>query len=64
MEEKGELDYLALAESKIVHWFVHNEQFKLEVKCCQIGLKFQMVCFDFYFWTIYRKIFKFWVFSL
>ena len=56
MEEQGELAYLTLAESKIIHRFVHNEQSKLEVKCCQIGLKLQKVCFDFYFELYIGKI--------
>ena len=37
MEENEELDYLALAESKIVHWFVHTEWLKLEVEIAYIG---------------------------
>ena len=32
MEEKEEMIYLALADLKIVHWFVHTERLKLEVK--------------------------------
>ena len=37
MEENEELAYLALVVSKIVHWFVHIEQFKSEVKIAYIG---------------------------
>ena len=37
MEENEELAYLALAELKIVHWFVHTEWLKSEVKIAYIG---------------------------
>ena len=56
MEEKGDLAYLSLAEFEIVHWFFHNKQSKLEVKCFEIWLKLQMVCFDFYFELYIGKI--------
>ena len=32
MEENEELTYLEIADLKIVHWFVHTEQLKSEVK--------------------------------
>ena len=35
MEENEELAYLALADLKIIHWFVHTE--KSEVKFAYIG---------------------------
>ena len=37
MEENEELAHLALAESKIVHWFVQTERLNLEVKIAYIG---------------------------
>ena len=36
MEEYEELTYLALAVLKIVHWFVHTDKLKLEVKISYI----------------------------
>ena len=37
MEENEELIYLALADLKIVHWFVHTERLKPKVKMGYIG---------------------------
>ena len=37
MEEYEELTHLELADLKIVHWFVHSEQLKSEVKIAYIG---------------------------
>ena len=37
MEEQGELAYLELTESKIIHWFVHTGRLKSEVKIAYIG---------------------------
>ena len=55
MEENEELVYVALAEFQMIHRFVHNEQSKLEVKCCQIRLKLQMVCLISIFELYIRK---------
>ena len=37
MKEHEELVYLALTDFKIVHWFVHTERLKIEVKFIYIG---------------------------
>ena len=37
MEEYEDLTYLALADSKIVHWFFHTERLNSEVKFAYIG---------------------------
>ena len=37
MEENEELIYLALADLKIVHWFIHTERLNSEVKIAYIG---------------------------
>ena len=37
MEEHEELNYLALADLKFIHWFVHTERLKSEVKIAYIG---------------------------
>ena len=37
MEENEEPVYLALAEFQMIHWFVHNEQSKLEVNIAKLG---------------------------
>ena len=37
IEENEELAYLALAVSKIVHWYVHTNRLKSEVKIAYIG---------------------------
>ena len=39
MEEYEELAYLALADLKIVHWFVHIERLKSEGKNCLYWVK-------------------------
>ena len=63
-EEYEELTYLELVALKIVHWFVHTEQLKVEVKLVYIGWKREMVNLFSIFALFIEIISKKWVFNL
>ena len=64
IEENGVQYYLTLVDLEMVHWIVHTEQLKVEVKTCLLWLKIQMVSFYLCFELFIENLFFKWVFSL